>query len=73
MISKKVLTSLIIDYVTVAIIIAIHFVAELISPHERKFSITDESISYQYLGNEQISDISVIVILFYLNLIIIYL
>jgi len=62
MFSKKVLTSLIIDYVTVAVIIAIHFVAELIPPHERKFSITDESISYQYLGNEQISDISVIAI-----------
>jgi len=61
--SSKNSTKLIIDYVTVLVILLLHFVIKKIPPHERKFSITEESISHPYLGIEQISESLLIAII----------
>eukprot|EP00833_Pecoramyces_ruminatium_P000648 jgi/Orpsp1_1/1174680/evm.model.c7180000050952.1 len=56
MIEKKVLISIIIDWVTVVVILIPYLCFPKPSPHQRNFSITDASISHPYKGEEQISD-----------------
>ncbi|ORX80732.1 PAP2-domain-containing protein [Anaeromyces robustus] len=57
--TNKVLIGMCLDWLTVVAIILPYFCVTKPSPYERKFSITDETISRPYKGSEQISDVLV--------------
>jgi len=59
--SNKNLISNIINWATVVLLVVPYLIFPKLSPHERNFSITDESISHQHLGTQQINDMVLIV------------